>query len=68
VGPQAEVTAVVVEVSRDNAAGAVAGIMSPVAFAWILQRTGSWTLPFAVSVCLLLSAIIMTYWIRPDRP
>jgi len=51
-----------------NAAGAVAGIMSPVAFAWILQRTGSWTLPFAVSVCLLLFAIIMTYWIRPDRP
>ena len=46
----------------------VAGIVSPVAFAWILDRTGSWTLPFAVSVCLLLFAIVMTYWIRPDRP
>jgi nitrate/nitrite transporter NarK len=51
-----------------NAAGAVAGILSPVAFAWILDRTGSWTLPFAVSVCLLLFAIVLTYWIRPDRP
>ena len=51
-----------------NASGAVAGILSPVAFAWILDRTGSWTLPFAVSVCLLLFAIVMTYWIRPDRP
>src|SRR6266446_9162796 len=51
-----------------NASGAVAGIVSPVAFAWILDRTGSWTLPFAVSVCLLLFAIVMTYWIRPDRP
>jgi nitrate/nitrite transporter NarK len=51
-----------------NAAGAVAGILSPVAFAWILTRTGSWTLPFAVSVGLLLFAIVMTYWIRPDRP
>ena len=50
-----------------NASGAVAGIVSPVAFAWILDRTGSWTLPFAVSVGLLLFAIVMTYWIRPDR-
>ncbi|HUC71443.1 MAG TPA: MFS transporter [Stellaceae bacterium] len=51
-----------------NAAGAVAGIMSPVAFGWILTRTGSWTTPFAFSVGLLLFAIVMTYWIRPDRP
>ncbi len=51
-----------------NAAGAVAGILSPVAFGWILQRTGSWTTPFAFSVGLLLFAIVMTYWIRPDRP
>ena len=39
-----------------NASGALAGILSPVAFAWILDRTGSWTLPFAVSVGLLLFA------------
>jgi nitrate/nitrite transporter NarK len=51
-----------------NAAGAVAGILSPVAFGWILDRTGSWTTPFVFSVGLLLFAIIMTYWIRPDRP
>lgn len=51
-----------------NAAGAVAGILSPVAFAWILDRTGSWTTPFALSVGLLLFAIVMTHWIRPDRP
>jgi MFS family permease len=51
-----------------NAAGAVAGILSPVAFGWILDRTGSWTTPFVFSVGLRLFAIIMTYWIRPDRP
>ena len=51
-----------------NASGAVAGILSPLAFAWILDRTGSWTTPFAFSVALLLFAIVMTYWIRPDRP
>jgi MFS family permease len=50
-----------------NAAGAVAGILSPVVFGWILQRTGSWTTPFAFSVGLLLFAIVMTHWIRPDR-
>jgi nitrate/nitrite transporter NarK len=51
-----------------NAAGAVAGILSPVAFGWILDRTGSWTTPFAFSIGLLLFAIVMTWWIRPDRP
>jgi MFS family permease len=51
-----------------NAAGAVAGILSPVAFGWMLDRTGSWTTPFAVSVGLLLFAIVMTHRIRPDRP
>jgi MFS family permease len=51
-----------------NAAGAVAGILSPVAFGWILDRTGSWTTPFAFSIGLLLFAIVMTNWIRPDRP
>jgi nitrate/nitrite transporter NarK len=54
--------------SQMNASGAVDGILSPVAFAWILDRSGSWTLSFAVSVCLLLFAIVMTYWIRSDRP
>jgi MFS family permease len=51
-----------------NAAGAVAGIFSPVAFGWILERTGSWTMPFGFSIALLLFAIVMTYWIQPDRP
>lgn len=51
-----------------NAAGAVAGILSPLMFGLILDRTGSWTAPFAVSLGLLLSGAVMTYWFRPDRP
>lgn len=51
-----------------NAAGAVAGIISPVAFGWILERTGSWTTPFTVSLGLLLFGAIVTFWFRPDRP
>jgi MFS family permease len=50
-----------------NAAGAVAGILSPLAFGWILDRTGSWTAPFGVSLGLLLLGAVMTFWFRPDR-
>jgi nitrate/nitrite transporter NarK len=50
-----------------NAAGAVAGILSPVVFGLILDRTGSWTLPFAVSLGLLLVGAITAFWIRPDE-
>jgi MFS family permease len=49
-----------------NAAGAVAGILSPVAFGLILDRTGSWTLPFAVSMALLMLGAVTAFWIRPD--
>jgi nitrate/nitrite transporter NarK len=50
-----------------NAAGAVAGILSPVAFGWILDLTGSWTLPFAVSMALMLLGSVTAFWIRPDE-
>jgi MFS family permease len=50
-----------------NAAGAVAGILSPVAFGWILDLTGSWTLPFVVSMGLLLLGSVTAFWIRPDE-
>ena len=51
-----------------NAAGAVAGILSPLAFGWILDRTGSWTAPFGVSLGLLLVGATVTWWFQPDRP
>jgi MFS family permease len=51
-----------------NAAGAVAGILSPLLFGWILERTGSWTAPFSVSLGLLLLGAVLTIWFRPDRP
>ncbi|MBV9827654.1 MAG: MFS transporter [Alphaproteobacteria bacterium] len=51
-----------------NAAGAVAGILSPVVFGFILDRTGSWTLPFFVSMALMLLGAVTAFWIRPDHP
>jgi MFS family permease len=50
-----------------NAAGAVAGIISPLMFGWILDQTGNWTAPFVVSLGLLLAGAVMTLWFRPDR-
>jgi sugar phosphate permease len=50
-----------------NAAGAVAGILSPVMFGFILDRTGSWTMPFAASMALLVLGAVTAFWIRPDR-
>ncbi|MBV9827653.1 MAG: MFS transporter [Alphaproteobacteria bacterium] len=50
-----------------NASGAVAGILSPVVFGKILDMTGSWTMPFGVSIALLFAGVIMTIWMRPDR-
>jgi hypothetical protein len=37
-------------------------------FGWILDRTGSWTTAFTISLGLLLLGAVMTYWFRPDRP
>jgi hypothetical protein len=42
-------------------------IVAPL-FGWILDRTGSWTTPFTVSLGLLLFGAVMTCWFRPDHP
>jgi hypothetical protein len=33
-----------------NAASAVAGIISPMVFAWVVDPTGNWTLPLAGAI------------------
>lgn len=51
-----------------NAGSAVAGILSPILFGFLVDRTGSWTLPFAGSVAMLLIGIVAALRIRPERP
>jgi MFS family permease len=46
----------------------LAGILSPLVFGYIIDRTGDWHLPFALSIGLLLVGIVMSFWMRPDRP
>ncbi len=50
-----------------NAASAVAGILSPIAFGWVVDMTGNWTLPFLGAIGFLLLGTFMTFRIRPDR-
>jgi nitrate/nitrite transporter NarK len=51
-----------------NAGAAVAGIFTPVVFGLVVDRTGSWTLPFAGSIGLLSIGTVMTFFMRPDIP
>jgi MFS family permease len=46
----------------------VAGIVSPFVFGYLIDRTGSWTLPFAGSVGLLLLGAGLSFWMHPDQP
>jgi MFS family permease len=46
----------------------VAGIISPFVFGYLIDRTGSWTLPFTGSICLLLLGAGLAFRMHPDRP
>ncbi len=46
----------------------VAGIISPLVFGYLIDRTGSWTLPFAGSILLLLLGAALAFRMRPDQP
>jgi MFS family permease len=45
----------------------VAGLISPSSFGYLVDRTGSWVVPFAVSVVLLLLGAILASRLHPDR-
>jgi MFS family permease len=46
----------------------LAGIISPFVFGYLIDRTGSWTLPFVGSVFLLLIGAGLSFRMHPDRP
>jgi sugar phosphate permease len=46
----------------------VAGVVSPLAFGYVIDRTGDWHLPFVLSIALLILGMAMSFWMRPDRP
>jgi MFS family permease len=46
---------------------AAAGLVSPSSFGYLVDRTGSWTIPFGGSVALLLVGAALALRLRPDR-
>jgi sugar phosphate permease len=46
----------------------IAGIISPVAFGLIVDRTGNWGFPFISSLLLLLLGASVVCFLRPDKP
>ena len=47
---------------------AASGILSPLAFGYVVDRSGSWQLPFAMSMGLLLVGCISALFLKPDQP
>ena len=45
-----------------------AGIVSPIFFGAMIDLTGSWRVPFLVSIGLLLLGAVLAYYLRPDKP
>ena len=46
----------------------VAGLVSPLSFGYLVDRTGSWVVPFIASIFLLLLGAVLALRLRPDRP
>jgi MFS family permease len=46
----------------------LASIATPLFFGRMIDLTGTWTVPFLVSIGLLLLGAVLAYYLRPDRP
>jgi MFS family permease len=47
---------------------AIAGLVSPSSFGYLVDHTGSWVVPFIASIVLLLIGAVLASRLRPDRP
>jgi MFS family permease len=46
----------------------IAGLISPSSFGYLVDRTGSWVVPFIASIFLLLLGAVLALKLRPDHP
>ena len=51
-----------------NFGSAFAGIVSPLFFGYMIDLTGTWTVPFIASILLLLLGAVLAFYLRPDQP
>jgi MFS family permease len=50
-----------------NTGSALAAILSPVIFGFIIDRTHNWSLPFLGSMGLFLAGSVVAFWMKPDE-
>ncbi|HEX7968230.1 MAG TPA: MFS transporter [Stellaceae bacterium] len=50
-----------------NTGSAVAAIISPIVFGYVIKWTDNWNLPFAGSIGLLIVGAVLAFWMRPDQ-
>ncbi|MDP3668314.1 MAG: MFS transporter [Telluria sp.] len=50
-----------------NTGFGVAGMISPLAFGYLIERTGSYEVPFLISAALLAIAVVCAFWIDPTN-
>jgi len=50
-----------------NTGSALAAIISPLVFGYVIDKTGDWTLPFLGSIGLLLIGAMLAFWMKPDE-
>jgi len=44
----------------------LSGIISPIVFGWLIDRTGNWNVPFITAVAILFVGAALVWLIRPD--
>jgi MFS family permease len=50
-----------------NTGSALAAILSPIVFGFVIDKTNNWTLPFLGSIVLLFLGSIATFWMKPGE-
>jgi len=50
-----------------NTGSALAAILSPLVFGYVIDKTGNWELPFLGSIGLLFFGSILAFWMKPEE-
>jgi MFS transporter, ACS family, glucarate transporter len=51
-----------------NTFGNLAGTLAPIVFGYVLEKWGSWTIPFYVAAAFLIVGVVMWMFIDPRQP
>jgi ACS family glucarate transporter-like MFS transporter len=51
-----------------NTFGNLAGTLAPIVFGYVVERWGSWTIPFYIAAAVMACGVVMWLFIDPRRP